>query len=131
MTTVATHIDRRQFKRFTLQPMYSPVAVVIAEPGGQDGTMIELDGHAYDISEGGLRLELDEPIGIGTVADVRVQLPGMSDAVRATGVVVWENDSLDDPGPRRMAVRFQEFLEDEDHARLVQYLGEGWLRCAA
>ncbi|MCA9286710.1 MAG: PilZ domain-containing protein [Phycisphaerales bacterium] len=131
MSIVATRTDRRQHQRFTLQPMYSPVAVTIAEEGGCDGTMIELDGHAYDISEGGMRMELDEPIGVGVVADVRVALPGLSEPVRVTGVVVWENDALDDPGPRRMAVQFTEFLEDADHDRLVRYLSEGWLRQAA
>lgn len=131
MSTLATSVDRRQFRRYTLQPMYSPVAVTVVDEDGAGGTLVELDGHAYDISEGGLRLELDEPIGVGAVADVRIQLPGLDNMVRATGVVVWENDPDDDPGPRRMAMRFLDFLEPEDHERLVRYLGEGWLRMAA
>jgi len=36
--------------------------------------------------------------------------------------VVWVHDEQDDPGPRRMALKFTEFLNRSDRNRLVEYI---------
>jgi hypothetical protein len=90
-----------------------------------------LEGHAYDVSESGVRIELDEPIQPGERVAVCLRLPGENSNVFAVGRVVWLHDELDDPGARRMAVRFTRFLTDTDRVRLLAYLGSPAIRLAA
>ena len=58
-------------------------------------------------------------------------LPFSDPPIHARADVVWINDADDDPGPRRMALRFTGFLSESDRNRLVSYLGSGQLRRAA
>jgi len=119
--------NRRQFDRVSLPAMYTIVeAKRCASPGEAD-----LHGHAYDISEGGARIELDEAPDPGESLDVRLTLPGEPRGIAAHGTVVWVNDVQDDPGPRRMALRFTDFGSAGDRARLQRYISEGALRAAA
>jgi hypothetical protein len=118
MSSIAA-TDRRIHPRFRLPHMYTSVTAQVA---GSDDVRT-LEGHAYDISEGGVRLELDEPVESGNHLSLFLGLPGQSAEVLATGKVVWVNDSSDDPGPRRMAVQFIEFLTDDDRRRLREFLG--------
>ncbi len=117
----------RKHERLKVEPMYTSVLVQRA-----DGPTIRtLEGHAYDISEGGARIELDESIGCGERVALSLRLPRETMSVFAMGRVVWENDETDDPGPRRMAIQFTQFLSDADHARLVRHLGVNARRRAA
>ncbi len=128
--------DRRRHTRFRVSPMYSRLVVRRVSAGGDasaashptnDASAEELDGHIYDISLGGVRFELDEPLGDGEVVVVEISLPGCQRLIRAEGRIVRVNDADDDPGPRRMALRFDRFADASSQAALRKYLGEGWL----
>jgi hypothetical protein len=98
-----------------------------ASPAGGAG----LHGHIYDISERGVRIELDEPLEPGENVALRLCLPGARSELEVRGSVVWVNDVEDDPGPRRMALRFIGFPTRSDHERLVSYLTSANIRRAA
>ncbi len=98
----ATEHNRRVHERFDLPPMYTTV-IACCHGSGDDR---RLHGHVYDISQGGARIELDEPLAPGERVTIDLELPGSGKAMMARGSVVWVNDDADDPGPRRMAVRF-------------------------
>ncbi len=127
MSAPSDSIDRRAYERFTLMPMYTSVEAKRLS----DGVAEEIAGHAYDISEAGARIELDQALEPGESIAVDLTLPGASSTVSASADVVWVNDVTDDPGPRRMALRFTNFRSDEDHDRLRRYLGSGLVRRAA
>lgn len=127
MSPEQSNIDQRQFERFTLSPMYSSVTA----KRNDSETSKELYGHAYDVSEAGVRFELDEAIDPGVSISVDITLPGTQSTVSATGDVVWVNDELDDPGPRRLAIQFTKFRSNEDRFRLLNYLGSAQVRRAA
>lgn len=105
--------DRRADTRFPLKPMYSGIEVKL--PG--DDTQV-FEGHAYDISRGGVNFELDQAIEPGTPIFLKLTLPewllglvdGDSDltSVQIRGTVVWKDDD-GVPGPVRMAATFQSF----------------------
>ena len=124
-------INRRQHERFRLQPMYAEVRAERAEAAGDRGGHDHLEGHAYDISEAGVRIELDEPLDPGESVAVELKLPGNCDDVRASASVVWVAAPDDDPGPRRMALRFKAFASTADRDRLFRYLGTAVERVAA
>jgi len=122
--------------------MYTAVQVW---PAGH--TAEPLEGHAYDISEGGVRFELDTAIPPGAAVTIRVQLPrwmawrsgtGLDDSFRGTeptsievlATVLWiDDDGV--PGPVRMAAAFTSFLDAADRERLLNTLATGTLRRAA
>ncbi len=127
MSAATKSIDRRTHQRFTLMPMYTTVeARRLAADVDQ-----ALLGHAYDISETGVRIELDEALEPGESIAVHLTLPGATSSVAASADVVWVNDEMDDPGPRRMALRFTKFRSDQDHDCLLRYLGGALIRRAA
>lgn len=127
MSPVKTNIEQRQYERFTLAPMYSSVTV----RREINNKTQELHGHAYDVSEAGVRFELDEAIDPGESIAVDLSLPGTQTSVGATGEVVWVNDEIDDPAARRLAIQFTEFRSEEDRFRLLNYLGSAQVRRAA
>ncbi len=108
-------------------PMYTSVQ---AKRLADDATE-EIAGHAYDISERGARIELDQALEPGDSIAVDLTLPGATSTVSVSADVVWVNDAMDDPGPRRMALRFTNFRSDEDQDCLRRYLGSGLVRRAA
>lgn len=124
--------NRRAFERFALPTAYTPMSVRLL---GE--TTFDLEGHAYDISEGGVRFELDEPIPAGTPVAVKLELPGLAEdsgpgrAIFATGNVVWIDDEDVDIGPARMAIAFTMFSRAGDRERLLAQLGQQrYLRAA-
>ncbi len=122
--------ERRQHERFTLPVMYSPVLVTRI----RDGAMHSCEGHAYDISAGGLRLELDESLEKGEIVNVELTLPvHLSDepgTLHFLGRTAWTNDRDDDPGPVRSAIEIVRFYDD-GREKLVRMLGSGHLSRAA
>jgi hypothetical protein len=122
--------NRRQFERFAVIPAYTEVLVRL--PGRRE----PLEGHAYDISEGGVRMELDETIEPGTSIVVEVKLPpGNSnktgiEEVLARGTVMWADDD-GVPGPVRMGVLFDEFASNVDRDRLLGRFATGAYNRAA
>lgn len=122
--------NRRQFPRFQLEAAYAPMSITRAV----DDAPIS-DGHVYDVSEGGLRFEADEPIAPGTAVDLRITLPTLSGqgdpgAIRVRANVVWIED-LDDPAPYRMAAVITAFATPADRDRLLTELRRGLYRAAA
>lgn len=127
------HLDRRQFARFVVEPMYTPVAVRVQTDDGDAG--FDLEGNAYDISEGGIRFELDRAVEPGTRIAMRIFLPGTCErdegrSVLVEGNVVWLADA-DDPAPVRMAAVFTHFARAGDRDRLLRHFGSGRYRLAA
>ncbi len=107
--------------------MYTTVtARRVARPGNA-----ALCGHIYDICEAGVRIELDEPLEPGESVELELELPGAPGGVEASADVVWIHDALDDPGPRRMALRFTGFAGRGDRDRLTRYLTTSPSRRAA
>ena len=116
MTT--THPTRRDCRRYRLPVAYSAVT---AHRG--QAAVSQLQGHVYDISASGVRIELDEALHPGECVVLNLDLPGAGTSVNASASVVWINDTQDDPGPRRMALRFTSFSDHADRDRLINYLG--------
>jgi len=104
-----------------------------------DSDEFQWSGHAYDLSEGGMRFELDQPIEPGTAIAVRIRLPGdvtMNGADRrplyALANVVWlEDEDVELGGPVRMACVFREFVLSGDLERLQSRLHSGRYSMAA
>lgn len=124
----ATAHNRRAIDRFRLPPMYTRVVVVpcggSVEP--KDVTGAPHEGHAYDISLGGVRYELDEPLPTGTRVQVELLLPGATEPIRGSGQVVRVYDLEDDPGPRRQALRLDRFQSETDRLSLARLISDGW-----
>lgn len=121
-------VNRRRFERFSLRPMYTAVSV----RRHADAASSRLDGHAYDIGEGGVNIEVDEPLVAGEPVEIEIDLPGCSRRIAAHGRIVrCEDDPHDVLGPCRLAVKFEGFESDLDLPALRRYLGEGWLMRAA
>lgn len=126
--------DRRRFARFRMPAAYTPVLVRL-----HDETVFVRAGHAYDISEGGIRFELDDPIEPGTPVAMQIELPrgvgpaealdGPGRAVFVMGNVVWTDDS--EPGPVRMALAITRFARAGDQERLRARLASGRYAAAA
>lgn len=113
--------------------MYAPVAIRLLTE-----EHYAAQGHAYDISEGGLRFELDRGIEAGTQVAVQVTLPGSAPddedgpgrSVFAFANIVRLQDE-DEPGPVRMAAVFSRFAREGDRERLLRQLGSGRFAKAA
>lgn len=126
--------NRRRHQRYVTPPMYTGIAV---RPLDEEGFRFE--GHAYNISEGGIQFELDHPIEPGRAVALRIDLPaplgfasrrglqpdiGPGRAVFAIGNVVWIDDD-DVAGPVRHAVAFTRFCRLGDRERLLRQLTSG------
>jgi len=123
-----TQDRRRAHRRLRMPPMYTSVMACREQPATPQPS--ELTGHVYDISEAGVRIELDEPLAPGELVHLQLMLPGANGGVTASASVVWVHDSLDDPGPRRMALVFTR-IETADQARLRAFLDRELARLAA
>ncbi|NUQ68756.1 MAG: PilZ domain-containing protein [Phycisphaerales bacterium] len=117
-------INRRRFERFSLPPMYTPVSVRLLTED-----RFSLEGHTYDICEGGAQFELDRGLEPGTPIALQITLPmsfsadeveGPGRSIFVFGNVVWMDDS--EPGPVRMAVVFSSFARQGDRERLLNSL---------
>lgn len=124
--------DRRVHPRFVLEPMYTPVSARLL-----DSESFDIEGHAYDISEGGLRFELDRPIAPGTKVALQITLPnldahdiGPGRCIFVFANVIWLEDE-DDPAPYRVAAVFTHFARAGDRERLLRQFATGRYRAAA
>ena len=87
--------ERRQFPRKALD---TPVYVTVGEHH-------DLEGHALDLSEGGMAVQLDEVMDDDDLVHVRFRLPGQEDWVYVHGDVAWTNEQ------GKIGVRFQALPE--------------------
>ena len=123
--------ERRRFCRFEVQAAYAPLRVRTL-----DHEEFLWEGNAYDVSEGGLRFEADQPIRPGTPVVMEITLPEMHKAaepgrtVQVFANVVWLEDE-EDPAPYKMAAVFTRFARPGDEARLRDQLMVGRYRLAA
>jgi hypothetical protein len=119
--------DRRRYPRFTLRPGYTAIGLRRLESDA-----FGIDGHAYDLSLGGMRFEADEAVEPGTSMAIRIDFPGAdsSQSVYVFGNVIWLEDE-EDGAPYKMAAVFTRFARDEDRERLADALSNGKLRAAA
>lgn len=114
--------NRRRYERFRVNPGYTSMAL----RRHPDESVFTFEGHVYDISEGGLCFELDQPVEPGTTVSVRLDLPPSRDdigpgrAVFVTGNVVWCDD--DELGASRMAMAVTRFDRAGDKERLIRTL---------
>lgn len=122
MTTATT--DRRNAERFRLETAL--VFVVVGAHGDTPETKGHFEGHAYDISDSGIRVELDAALPVGTPVDVSMQFPGCGAAIRLVGTVARLFDEIDDPGPRRMGLHAHAATE-ADARRLSRLLDQAAL----
>ena len=125
-------VDRRIYPRFQLEPMYTPLAM-----SKGDEETFENEGHAYDISEGGVRFEAESPVKPGTCVTMRITLPNLNEhdletnrTVLVSANVVWLEDE-DEPGPYKMAAVFTHFARAGDRDRLLRQFASGRYRAAA
>lgn len=120
-------LDRRRFERFSVPPMYTAVRVRRLDGGSW------VEGHARDVSEAGVRFDLDHPIELGAMVEIEVALPGVvpAETVRAVGRIVWVRADADEPGPVPMAAVVTRFARIQDRERLLIALGSGRFARAA
>ncbi|RMH27842.1 MAG: PilZ domain-containing protein [Planctomycetota bacterium] len=111
--------ERRRFERYELPAMYTRLSVRTL-----DADEFQWDGHAYDISRGGVRFELDRGFEPGTPVAIRLDLPRAPAerrteprSVFAFANIVWIDDD-DDAGPARMAAVFTRFARPRDEELL-------------
>ena len=123
--------NRRRHERFKLQPMYTSVAVQRVEQKDHRFNIEQMMGHAYDLSESGARIEVDEPLNVGEQLAMSVSLPGEQRGIYMSAEVVRVYEEEDDPGPRRAGVQFMDFLSPHDRQRLMEYIGDDVIRQAA
>ena len=101
--------DRRAHDRFVVEPMYS--AVRITPRGRKSGE--PLDGHIYEISLGGMRFELDEPLPRDSVVTAELTLPGCEVPIMVDGRdLAWEAGA-------------QLIVAVGTHATMVEFLDKG------
>ena len=121
---MANQINRRQFERFSLPPMYSRVTM-----RRLDRDSYEYEGHAYDISEAGLCFEIDKPIEPGATVVLRVDLPisGPDDEgyIEVFSRIVRVDEDDQEFGPVRMAASFSRFVRFGDKQRLIAHFCTG------
>ena len=129
MTDAETQPQIRRFPRLALEPAYTAVTVQFIHR--DEMKLRTIEGHAYDISVNGARIEVDEPLAVDERVAVCFRLPGASVSITASARVIWQHDEADDPGPRRAALEFTRFLSEDDHQRLVRYLDAELPRLAA
>ena len=123
--------NRRRHERMKLQPMYTSVAVQRIEQKDRCFNIMRMKGHAYDLSQSGARIEVDEPLEVGEQVAMVVTLPEEPKGIFMAAEVVRVHDEEDDPGPRRAGVRFKEFLSPYDRNRLLELVGDDDVRQAA
>lgn len=110
--------DARQSPRLKLPAMYTLVRV---KPTGED--RYRWTGHIYDISETGMRFELDNALQPGMTIEIRAMLPGTEHITfSAAGRIIRIHNDMGDKGPMRMGMIFDKFSRENDHERLNGYL---------
>jgi len=118
--------EARQFPRLSLPAMYTLIRV---RTKGE--TRFNQTGYIYDISQTGLRFELDDGILPGTEIEFRALLPGsQTTTFSASGRTVRMHDDIDEPGPVRMGLVFDQFKTVIDREKLHGYLDRRSTRLA-
>lgn len=113
-------VEARQTPRLRLPAMYTLIRV---RKKGKN--RFNQTGYIYDISQTGMRFELDDAMEPGTEVEFRALLPGsQTTTFSAAGHLVRIHDDIDEPGPVRMAVAFDKFKTVIDREKLHDYLNQ-------
>lgn len=117
-------INRRRHDRFRLAPMYSRVTMRLL-----DQDEFPFEGHAYDVSESGLKFEMDSPLEVGTSIILRLDIPldihGLPPTdprdqyIEVLARVVWIDEEDMEFGPVKMAAEFSRFTRFGERERLI------------
>ncbi|MFH0764283.1 MAG: PilZ domain-containing protein [Candidatus Omnitrophota bacterium] len=77
--------ERRKYTRFkkTLDVIYT----VAKKPH------LSSRGHTIDISEGGMKLVLDEKLPKGAIMDLKISIPGSSQDTDVEGEIIWSEEA--------------------------------------
>ncbi|MEM7628597.1 MAG: PilZ domain-containing protein [Planctomycetota bacterium] len=128
MRLIESVVNRRRHERFNLAPGYTAITVRLA---GDE--VFTLEGYAYDISESGVRFEVDRPLEAGTRVSIQIDLPqgvigcaddiGPGRSVFVTGNVVWCD--VDDDVRTIAAVAITRYDRAGDKERLMRRLASG------
>ena len=117
----------RQSSRLKLSAMYSSIHV---RP--RHSRQFCWSGHIYEVSDAGLRFELDHPVALGKPVDVRATLPGRNaTTVNLSGRIVRYHDDPDDPGPIRVGMKIDSFSTEDDRRLWLDYIRSSRLSQAA
>lgn len=117
----------RKSSRLKLLAMYSYIRV---RP--HDAREFCWSGHIYEVSDTGLRFELDDVVALGTLVEVQATLPGRcSTIVNLSGRVVRYHDDPDDPGPIRVGMMIESFSTENDRHLWLDYIRSSQSRKAA
>ena len=111
--------NRRQHPRF---PQSLTVLYVIIKRQGA----LSAAGSTKDISEGGLRLVLDEKLPMGTSLNLKISLPDSTQPAEVYGVVVWTEDASDikEPSGKRLfysGIKFSS-IKEPSGKYLIDYI---------
>jgi c-di-GMP-binding flagellar brake protein YcgR len=106
---IAPQKDRRKYCRVSVQPMYTAVMLRVLNQRREP-----LEGHALDVSQSGISVEVDSPIAPGTAVTVEMTIAGMGQmrgrqwpTFAAAAEVVRDATQEDFPqGPYRVGLRF-------------------------
>ena len=110
--------EARQSPRIRLPAMYTLLRLRKKGEARYNQT-----GYIYDISQTGMRFELDDPIEPGTELEFRALLPvGQTTTFSAQGHLIRMHDDLHEVGPVRMAMHFDSFKSNMDKQKLAEYL---------
>ncbi len=120
--TEPSSADRRRHERMPLPAMYCLVEARSVTGRGSSGDGQE--GHIYDLSVGGARIDLDAPPAPGSELELKLHLPAAGAAVSVRGTVARLFGAEDDPICPRVGVRFDRFDDPADETRLRRFLGE-------
>ncbi len=115
------HRDQREHPRIGLPVGY---ALAVFRAPGMDSEPRE--GHIYDLSAGGMRCELDEPLDLDEPVEVQLQLPAGDRllVMAAHGSAVrYHDEPTDGPGPIRMGLRFVQVDQPELLEEYLEMLG--------
>ena len=111
-------LEARRYPRVRIEPALAGVSVQRVK-----GDVIRtLEGHAYDVSRSGARIELDEPLRPNERVAFCLRLPGELTGVFASGRIMWANDAWDDPAACRMGLEITRFLSKDDERRLARFI---------
>ena len=118
--------ESRQAPRLRLPAMYTLVRV-----RRRGDERYSWSGYIYDISNSGMRFELDSTLEPGTQIEVKAMLPGSPHTTfAASGHVVRRHDDSEDLGPTRMGMTFDSFAGRTDRRRLEDYISQSGLKAA-
>ncbi len=110
----------RTEKRTSLRvPLSVNVAYWVNQQERKEAYQVE----SVNIGEGGIFIQTDLPLGIGTEVHLEFTLPGGADPIRVTGKVAWSGGTTT-TGERRVLGKGIEFMACDDQSRkqLLDYI---------